>query len=479
MTSCATRGPGSNLPHPPGRRRVIGDIEADADPATPVQNLLRRIDSLPPWSSSRPTASGSSSSHRRVVRAGQRRHDVRQGAGTIGPGAAGVRRGRAVHGVYRRAQLGPRSRPARPRVHCQTGYARLPRHDERGRRRPRHQNGRAPTVRRRCGRSDPDDPRDDRADGVRAQLRHLRDKRDRPLCRRDGRLAQARLARSALQTLPLGRAVSALHDRRAGTSAAGSPPSSTRSSPPASPSVPVTAVEDLLGRMLHTAHERTGARLDVDNVRDQILTFLTAGHETTSGRSPSPCGSSPTIRPCWRGRRRRPTRSSVRIPRPARRSRRCRSSAICGGSSMRRCGCGRRHRGSPGRPAGDDGGWLRDAAAGLGHRLPSGVHLGPGRLGPTPTASTPTTSSPSGCGAPAYSYLPFGVGMRACIGRQFAIHEAVLVLARLLRRFDLRADSAHDLMVTERLTLMPRASCVGALAGVTTSPKQGTRRAQG
>jgi hypothetical protein len=36
-----------------------------------------------------------------------------------------------------------------------------------------------------------------------------------------------------------------------------------------------------------------------------------------------------------------------------------------------------------------------------------------------------------------HSYIPFGTGERACIGRQFALHEAVLVLARLVHRYDI------------------------------------------
>ncbi len=56
---------------------------------------------------------------------------------------------------------------------------------------------------------------------------------------------------------------------------------------------------------------------------------------------------------------------------------------------------------------------------------------------------------------PAHSYKPFGTGERACIGRQFALHEAVLVLARLLHRFDFEADPGYELRITERLTLMP------------------------
>ncbi|MGW3466308.1 cytochrome P450, partial [Streptomyces olivaceoviridis] len=40
---------------------------------------------------------------------------------------------------------------------------------------------------------------------------------------------------------------------------------------------------DLLDRMLATAHPRTGEKLSPENVRKQVITFLVAGHETTSG----------------------------------------------------------------------------------------------------------------------------------------------------------------------------------------------------
>jgi len=53
-------------------------------------------------------------------------------------------------------------------------------------------------------------------------------------------------------------------------------------------------------------------------------------------------------------------------------------------------------------------------------------------------------------------YKPFGTGERACIGRQFAIHEAILVLARLLHRYDLAADPDYELRIEERLTIVPR-----------------------
>ena len=40
---------------------------------------------------------------------------------------------------------------------------------------------------------------------------------------------------------------------------------------------------DLLSLMLHAKDPETGERLSDENIRYQIITFLIAGHETTSG----------------------------------------------------------------------------------------------------------------------------------------------------------------------------------------------------
>ncbi len=54
------------------------------------------------------------------------------------------------------------------------------------------------------------------------------------------------------------------------------------------------------------------------------------------------------------------------------------------------------------------------------------------------------------------SYKPFGNGQRACIGRPFAMQEATLVLAMILQRFDLQeADPGYQLKIKESLTLKP------------------------
>jgi len=57
---------------------------------------------------------------------------------------------------------------------------------------------------------------------------------------------------------------------------------------------------------------------------------------------------------------------------------------------------------------------------------------------------------------PAQAYKPFGTGERACIGRQFALHEAMIVLGTVLQNVDVRPDPNYRLRVEERLTLMPK-----------------------
>ena len=52
-------------------------------------------------------------------------------------------------------------------------------------------------------------------------------------------------------------------------------------------------------------------------------------------------------------------------------------------------------------------------------------------------------------------YKPFGTGPRACIGRQFALHEMMLTLAAVLHQFDLETDPGYQLEVSEMMTLKP------------------------
>lgn len=53
------------------------------------------------------------------------------------------------------------------------------------------------------------------------------------------------------------------------------------------------------------------------------------------------------------------------------------------------------------------------------------------------------------------AYKPFGNGQRACIGQQFALQEATLVLGMVLKHFDLIDHTNYQLKVKETLTLKP------------------------
>lgn len=57
---------------------------------------------------------------------------------------------------------------------------------------------------------------------------------------------------------------------------------------------------------------------------------------------------------------------------------------------------------------------------------------------------------------PPNAWKPFGNGARACIGRPFAMQEAQMVLAMMLQRFDLEfVDPDYELSIHESLTMKP------------------------
>ncbi|WP_416982051.1 cytochrome P450 [Streptomyces sp. T028] len=236
---------------------------------------------------------------------------------------------------------------------------------------------------------------------------------------------------------------------------------------------------DLLDRMLDTAHPGTGERLSAENVRRQVITFLVAGHETTSGAlsfalhylSLNPliaARARAEVDRVW-GDTEVPGYDQVAKLRYVRRvldealrlwptapgfAREAREDTVLGGEHpMRR------------------GAWALVLTAML-HRDPEVWGEDAERFDPD------RFDAPAVRGRPPHTFKPFGTGARACIGRQFALHEATLVLGLLLRRYDLRPDPAYRLRVTERLTLMPeglrlgleRRTATGAAGAPTQAP---------
>ncbi|MFI6491636.1 cytochrome P450 [Streptomyces sp. NPDC050564] len=213
---------------------------------------------------------------------------------------------------------------------------------------------------------------------------------------------------------------------------------------------------DLLDRMLETAHPDTGERLAPENIRRQVITFLIAGHETTSGalsfalhylsRHPHVAERArDEVERVW-GDTDRPGYDQVAKLRYVRRvldeslrlwptapgfAREARQDTVLGGVHPMR-----------------QGAWALVLAAML--------HRDPQVWGADAEEFDPDRFDAKAVRArPAHTFKPFGTGARACIGRQFALHEATLVLGLLLRRYELRADPDYRLRVTERLTLMP------------------------
>ncbi|KAK7190825.1 bifunctional P-450/NADPH-P450 reductase [Paraphaeosphaeria sporulosa] len=76
---------------------------------------------------------------------------------------------------------------------------------------------------------------------------------------------------------------------------------------------------------------------------------------------------------------------------------------------------------------------------------------------------------------PKHAWKPFGTGMRGCIGRPFAWQEALLVMAILLQNFDFRLDDPrYDLKVKSALTVKPDGLFIRSSmrAGITASGLQ-------
>ncbi|WP_375691691.1 bifunctional cytochrome P450/NADPH--P450 reductase [Pseudooceanicola sp. LIPI14-2-Ac024] len=213
--------------------------------------------------------------------------------------------------------------------------------------------------------------------------------------------------------------------------------------------------DDLLTRMLLGRDPETGEGLDDENIMHQMITFLIAGHETTSGLLSFA------------------TYLLLKNPEVLEKAR-AHLDAVLGDAVPRIEHLGQLDyieqilmeslRLWPTAPAfalkpHEDtviGGKYPVKTTDTVMVLVPELHRDP-NVWDTPEAFRPERFAPEAAAAlPPNAWKPFGTGARACIGRPFAMQEAQLVLAMMLQRFDLSLDDPdYELKVHETLTLKP------------------------
>src|SRR5918992_3028944 len=217
------------------------------------------------------------------------------------------------------------------------------------------------------------------------------------------------------------------------------------------------STDDLLGRMLYTRDEVTGEPLDDANIRDQAITFIIAGHETTSGalsfalyyltKHPEVLARAQAeVDALW---------GDVADPDP--------QYGDIGKLAYIRQVLNESLRLWPTAP-----GYavepLEDTVIGGKYQARKGesltvlipaLHRDPA-WGDNVELFDPDRFSPDReQERPVHLFKPFGNGERACIGRQFALHEATLVLALLVHRYRLIDHADYQLKIKSSLTIKP------------------------
>ena len=86
--------------------------------------------------------------------------------------------------------------------------------------------------------------------------------------------------------------------------------------------------------------------------------------------------------------------------------------------------------------------------------VPFLVHRDP-KVFPDPEAFDPTRFA-AGTERPKYGYLPFGGGPRTCIGNQFALTEAIVALTMIARDYRAVPISGRELELDPQVTLRPK-----------------------
>ncbi len=211
---------------------------------------------------------------------------------------------------------------------------------------------------------------------------------------------------------------------------------------------------DLLSILLAARDEETGEAMSDEQLRDEVMTILLAGHETTANAlswtwhllAGHPEAEAKLFEELWEVLAdRAPTaedlprlgyadaviKESMRLYPPV---------WAFGREALKDCEIGGYHV-----PAGTQlvmSQWVM-------HRDPR-YYENPGKFRPERWTEGSAEKPPK------YAYFPFGGGPRLCIGRPFAKMEAVLLLATIAQRFRLSPASGRPVMPQPSITLRPK-----------------------
>lgn len=193
---------------------------------------------------------------------------------------------------------------------------------------------------------------------------------------------------------------------------------------------------DFLSLMLAEADPKTGARLSDENIRYQILTFLVAGHETTAGLLAFTFHELAREPALFRAVRAEVDSVIGRDGMPSMRD-------LMGLDLVRRV-LNEALRLWPTVPAVTRAA-KEDTVLGGKYEVPKGqifsllvnaIHRDPA-VWPDPSRFDPDRFLPDAVKArPGAAFKPFGIGKRACTGRHFALVEATLAVAMVVRELD-------------------------------------------
>jgi cytochrome P450 len=210
---------------------------------------------------------------------------------------------------------------------------------------------------------------------------------------------------------------------------------------------------DLLSRLLGARHPETGAAMDRQQVRDEALIFLLAGHETTS----TALTFTLHLLGCHPSEQRLVHDEIDAVLGD-------RSPTAADAAALQRTAMAIKEAMRLYPPAYAVGRQTEAEQQIGGYRIPTGSHVVVSQFAThrhpefwdDAEAYEPERFSPEReATRHRFAYFPFGGGPRACIGAQFAMQEATIATAVLLQRFRVRSEPGRVVLNTEGITLRP------------------------